>query len=185
VTVSATKRDPKAPPKVLILTKESVALSQLETAISLWFNYGDPVSILQLAAAANDCYSALGAHAGQPSFYQTWLKSQSKGFQDRARYAHNWIKHGKMDMKKRPRCSPRLAEVLMIDSVDCHRNLTGKNTPLTRIYVLRFAFENPEIVVPQKKALFLKGIEVENILDLDRIQFLQVFLERLFASSGA
>jgi hypothetical protein len=173
------KPDSQAPPKVLILTKESVALSQLETAILLWFNYGDPVCILQLAAAANDCYSALGAHAGQPSFYQTWLKSQSKGFQERARYVQNWIKHGKMDMKKKPRYSPRLAEVMMIDLVDCHRNLAGRNTTLTRLYVLRFAFENPEIVVPEKRAFFLKGVGVENILNLDRREFLQVCLKRL------
>ena len=177
--------DPKAPPRVLILDKESVALSQLEAAILLWFNYGDPVSILQLAAAANDCYSGLGGHAGQPSFYRTWLKSQSKAFQDRARYVQNWIKHGRMDMKKKPRYSPRLAEVMMIDSVDCHRNLAGKNTTLTQLYFLRFAFENPEIVVPEKRAFFLKGVEVENILSLDRREFLQVCLQRLAETQAA
>jgi len=122
---------------------------------------------------------------GQPSLYQTWLKSQSKGFQDRARYVQNWIKHGAKDMKKRPRYSPRLAEVMMIDSVNCHRNLAGKNTTLTRLYFARFSFENPEIVVPEKRAFFIKGVEVYGMLDLDRIQFLQVFLERLSALSGA
>lgn len=54
------KRDPKAPPKVLIVTKASAARTQLETAIGLWFTDGDPISILALAVAANDCYHADG-----------------------------------------------------------------------------------------------------------------------------
>jgi len=43
--------------RVIIVTKASAAKSQLETAIQLWFDDADPVSIHTLAVAAHDCYN--------------------------------------------------------------------------------------------------------------------------------
>jgi hypothetical protein len=136
-------RDPRAPDKVIVLTKAGVAQSQLEAALRLWFHYGDPVSILTLANAANDCYSALGGHARKPSPYRTWLESQSQAFQDRARFVQNWVKHGLKKTKKRPHYAPIIAEVLMYDSVECHGNLFHSKTNLMMLFIARWAAENP------------------------------------------
>jgi hypothetical protein len=170
--------DPKSPAPVQVYTKKAVALSQLETAIMLWFNYGDPISILHLAGSSNDCYVALGGHAGHKSFYQEWFKTQSKTFQKRMLYIQSWIKHGLKQTNRPLRYSPIQAEALMIDSMDCHSHLTGKMTTFMRLFLIRFAFENPNIVVPEARGHFLKGIEY-NILDIDRQQFLQYCLQRL------
>jgi hypothetical protein len=54
----------------------------------------DPISVHTLAVAAHDCYHALGAHKGKPSFLPTFIKSQSKRFQRNAVAAQNFFKHG-------------------------------------------------------------------------------------------
>ncbi len=161
-----------------IITKKSAARKQIETAILLWFTNSDPISILALAAAANNCYTALAAHIGKPSFFETWLRQQSKGFQDEVREARNFIKHGYKDMKGRVYYSPRLAEVLMVDSVVCHENLfpKGRLSPLMRLYLARFALEHPRIVVPERRPVFAKGIDVQKLRKLSRADFLQHFL---------
>jgi len=58
--VANTKRslDPKAPAAVVFVTKKEAALSQIETAIRLWFEYGEPLTIHALAAAANESITA-------------------------------------------------------------------------------------------------------------------------------
>jgi hypothetical protein len=161
-----------------IITKKSAARKQLETAILLWFNNSDPISILALAAAANNCYAALAAHIGKSSFFEMWLRQQSKGFQDQAREVRNFIKHGHKNMKGRVRYSPRLAEMLMVDSVVCHENLFPQRRlpPLMRLYFARFALEHPRIVVPERRPVFAKGIDVQKITKLSRTDFLQYFL---------
>jgi hypothetical protein len=91
--------DPEKRETLFFLDKKTVAKAQLQTAILLWFNEGDPASILALAVNANDCYNALGGHIkGKPSVFQTWLAGQSKTYQIRARRAQNFIKHGPMKL---------------------------------------------------------------------------------------
>src|SRR2546430_2547225 len=59
------KTNPRAPVEVLTATTASVAESQLEEAIRIWFRYGDPAAIHTLAAAANGCYhSVCGGERG-------------------------------------------------------------------------------------------------------------------------
>ena len=51
----------------MILTKKSIAKSQLETAIWLWFQNDDPLSTLVLAFNAHEILHALGEKIGKPS----------------------------------------------------------------------------------------------------------------------
>jgi len=152
--------DPKAPPMVITLTKAEVAQWQLETAIWIWFHYGDPISILTLASASNNCYKALGGHIGKPSRFEDWLKSKSRAFQDRARYVINWVKHGRQDMKKKPNYHPIIGEILMLDSIECHNNLHESRTPL------------------------MGSLKVDDLLERDRTRFFNKASERLFGRGG-
>jgi len=169
--------DPKAPAPVQVLTKKGVAVSQLESAILFWFHYGDPISILTLANAANNCYTALGGHAGKPSYFGQWLRTQSQTFQDRTRYVQNWVKHGRMDMKKKPRYAPIIAEALIVDSIECHQNLFGKMTDLMCLFVARFAVENPNLAYGMRAPWLFDRLGAENLVDVDRPKFLHESLK--------
>lgn len=98
------------------LTKKCVARSQLETAIDLWFHYGDPASIHTLAVAANDCLHALGKGSGKPTTMKARMKGLSKPQHDRLTAAQNFFKHGDRDPDKILNYDPKHAEVLMFDA---------------------------------------------------------------------
>src|SRR5438128_10947063 len=101
------------PENAIILTKKSVAASQLETAISLWFRYADPISILVLAFNAHELFHALGKRIGKPSEFQTWLESMPQSFQARAKYVINFCKHGWLDLDEETPHDPRLADLFI------------------------------------------------------------------------
>lgn len=177
--MSAKKTAKRALSKVFVITKESAAKSQLETAILLWFNYNDPISILTLAHAANDCYNALGGHVGKPSLFQNWLKTKSIAFQKRTREVQNFIKHGRINLKGSVRYMPRLGEILIADSIECHEAVAGDATNLMALFDIRFALENPDRVREVNRLLFADGPEVEELRRKDRPTFLNESLKAL------
>ena len=97
----------------IILTKKSVARSQLETAISLWFQHRDPVSTLVLAYNAHEILHALGAKIEKPSQLKTWLGTTPKRFQKQFEYVWNFCKHGLKDVDDNVPHDPRHAELLI------------------------------------------------------------------------
>lgn len=165
-------------PSVLV-TKRSAAQSQLETAILLWFNGGDPVSIHTLAVAAHDLFHELAKQTGKPSDMRTWLASKSKKFQNRAHAAQNFFKHGALEPKKGFRYEPIYGEMLMMDCVTCWHRLWGKLSPSAALFRGRFLLEHPDVISDDARDLFLKSIGVHKVTGLSRSEF----FEKLF--SGA
>jgi hypothetical protein len=174
--------DPHAP-QLLKVTKAEAAQSQLETAITLWFNYGDPISILNLAKSANECYVALGGHKGHESIFQAWYKSQSKGVQDRIRYVWNFIKHQR-DFTKTAEIPLRLAELLILDSGDCHARLFGNPTVLMSLWATRFTLETPGKWGGEDETLLRQGLNVYDLVEGNRTEFLNKAMERLRTLAG-
>lgn len=83
------------------MTKEAVACGQLKTAIRLWFEEGDPVSIHTLASAAHEVVHALFRQKGLSGLmYDSPLIRDNE---ERQRWsAHikkpfNFFKHGRYD----------------------------------------------------------------------------------------
>jgi hypothetical protein len=107
------------PENAVILTKKSVARSQLETAISLWFQHGDPISILVLAYNAHEILHALGAKIGKPSKLKAWLDAMPKRFQRRWEYVWNFCKHGLMHVDDNTPHDPRHADFLINFAGQC------------------------------------------------------------------
>jgi hypothetical protein len=180
---------PKGRTETLIVTKHSAARSQLESAIWLWFNEGDPISIHTLAVAAHDCFHALVWNAARkPSDFQTWLASKSKGFQKRARLAQNFFKHGAMDLKAKIQYETIHGEMLMMDAVTCYEMLIDKPIPLMRLYATRFLYEHPTLMTEDAKPTFAKNAEVHQLTDSTRKEFFQklspIFRERYSAGTS-
>jgi hypothetical protein len=168
----------KKPLKVVVVTKPSVATSQLETAIKLWFEEGDPVSIHTLAVAAHDCFDALTTFAGKMSLHREWIKTQSEKNQQWAREPQNFFKHGHRYPKARLHYVPYYAELLIYDGCLCFEHLAKKMRPLMEAFMTRFVMERPEHLSP---GLTIDGIlEVRCGLKISEVQPLsrQEFLKR-------
>jgi hypothetical protein len=132
--------------KAVVLTKKSVAKSQLQTAISLWFQEGDPASILVLAYNAHEILHALGTKIGKPSQLKTWLVTMPKRFQKQWEYVWNFCKHGLKDVDDDVPHDQRHADFLIHFAGQCYRDVFGKPTPLLFAFDLRFLAEHPESV---------------------------------------
>ena len=160
------------------------AEAQLKTAISVWFRYGEPIAILALANGAYDCYAALGAHAGRPSPFKGWLKTRSQGFQDRARDAINFIKHGPKKLTGSVPYMPILAEAMIMDSIESHQHLHGKQTHSMRLFVARWVLENPSDSNAIIRPIILGAVKVHDLADRNRTEFAEEGLKRLSASGS-
>jgi hypothetical protein len=174
---------PKGKAETVIVSKPSAAKSQLESAIWLWFNEGDPVSIHALAVAAHDCFDALVKHkTGQASNLQRWIGHTSKGRQKRIRIAQNFFKHGDKDLKARIVLNSIDAETFMMDAIGCFEILSEDRRPLMRLYAQRFLYENPTLMTKEALPVFTKNAEIHQLSDSTRKEFFDAlwptFLER-------
>jgi hypothetical protein len=134
------------PERAVILTKKSVAKSQLQTAIFLWFGNADPAPILVLAYNAHEILHALGKNVGKPSQLKAWLATMPKRFQAQWKYVWNFCKHGLKDIDDDVLYDPHHAEILIYFAVECYREVTGKLSPLLFAFGLRFLVENPKFI---------------------------------------
>lgn len=89
--------DPRQPG---IASKKLAAYSQLATAIWLWFNYGDPVSIHTLAAASQGILESLAGKTHQLPHMRNWTKKFPRRVQKILRDPQNYFKHGWTDKNK-------------------------------------------------------------------------------------
>jgi hypothetical protein len=125
------------------VTKKRAAVGQLETAITLWFQGGDAVSMHALAIAAHDCLATMSEKAGRPSFYWQWLKEQRPAHAARFSYFQNFIKHGAFDPDAEVEHSLYETEALIGFACDCYRFVFSSLTPLMDLFALRCAMEDP------------------------------------------
>jgi len=178
------KPRPNPSPSVSIATKKAAAIGQLESAILLWFNEADPISILVLASNAHDCFHAIGKKIGKPSDWMTWLEGLPPSFQERARYIQDFAKHGFKDLDEDAPFEPKVAEAVMIAGIVSYETLYGKATPLMALYSARFFFENPDYTLPDRREHYVKGAAIYGLGDGSRKSFFDEYFSRAVALSS-
>jgi hypothetical protein len=168
--------DPNQP---VIVSKKLAAYSQLATAIWLWFNYGDPVSIHTLAAAAQGILENLaGKKHGLPHM-RNWTKKFPRRVQKILRDPQNCFKHG-WSGEKSLRYDPYIGSVIISDACLLHQDLVGL-TPSIKAFTIRYSFERG-IVKPQELTKKITdGIVISDLGSLSRPVFFETCLARLNA----
>ncbi len=126
----------------------------------------------------------MAAHAGVPSILAIWMKSQPPHFQKQILDVQNFIKHGWKNLKGHVRYPVIHGEVLIVDSIKCHKRIFGTATPLMETFLAFFGLTNPHLLSDSERALHAAIAEIEHVRNLTRGQFLQIALQA-FESSGA
>jgi hypothetical protein len=127
----------------------------LDTAISLWFTEGDPISIHTLAWASLQLVHDQGRKVGKPSeLMLRILKLPDKERRraglvtaigkhaDRRYSAHNAVEY-----------PPGLTEDVMYEAACCCWNLFTDLTPWMRLFTTRYIAENPDLFKPDLPTL--------------------------------
>jgi hypothetical protein len=118
----------------LHVTKLDVAKRQLETAILLYFNNSDPVSIHTLAAAAYNILRTLNKNVGDIMLKdcgQFLNAEQQKEFHRCVNEAENFFKHADRDADKSYKFKPESTEAMLVEAA---QNISNSRKNIHRTY---------------------------------------------------
>lgn len=162
------------PARMIHVTKIGAAKSQLETAIRLWFEEADPISIHTLATSALKVLHDVGKMEG---VVESWLIARPNPPPEWNKYstAHqNFFKHAKKDPYE---LIPFIAEgtdFYIFDAIHCYEDLCGSPLPpIMRAFLLRYKLSHPEIFGDEITPRLPEGV---NVGSLGRADFLKKVL---------
>lgn len=124
----------------LTISKLDAVKRQLETAIRLYFVYGDPVAIHTLTSAAYNVIRDINKRRGGPPLFAKdgFLDYIKEGHEREVRElingAENFFKHADRDHDETLDFNPEQSEFLILEGCGTYWKLTGEFPPLFRIY---------------------------------------------------
>lgn len=159
----------------LRISKLEAGKRQLETAIILYFNYGDSVSIHSLAAAAYTIFRDLSKRRGEETvtkeLWQFADEHAAKEFQRLISQPRNLFKRTGNDPNGVQELDPRITEAVMLQAVKEYLQLTGEQPPLLKLYMLWFVTQHREIFGPHSEFTAILEKARPNHLYQDRYQY--------------
>jgi hypothetical protein len=135
----------------IILNKLDVAKKQLETAIYLYFHYGDPISIHTLTAAAYNIVRDICKKTGLPPVLIKGLlidlvkQEKKKEFISILNKAENYFKHADKNHKDTLTFNPGQTELLIYDACSKYHELIGNYFPIFFLFQAWFLVNNPSL----------------------------------------
>jgi hypothetical protein len=133
----------------ITLRKTDAARSQLETAIRLFFEGGDPVSIHTLTCAAYDVLHDIGRPRGLEPHLKSgrWLRPrQREAYCDRLNRPRNFFKHADRDPESRLKFDPEITSFFLFDACEFFHQLTGEEPAAFDLFRLYFYVRYPQFV---------------------------------------
>ena len=138
----------------LKITKMDAAKRQLETAIELYFNDADPVSIHTLAGAAHTIISDLNnKNNGEPMSIsdRNITEEYKKEFRDKINEAKNHFKHADKDPEATIDFNPEVNELYIFDACEKYIELTSEKPRNFLIFRAWFLANHPNVLVDSKE----------------------------------
>jgi hypothetical protein len=136
----------------IVITKIEAARRQLETAVALYFNDRDVVSIHTLAAAAHNVLADLhrrqgeGGAATMRGILETYVKEEHKKFvMDKFHEAENFFKHADRDPDAKLTFNTDQPVLVLWDAIVYHRTLTAELPPLFAAFNSWFMITHTEL----------------------------------------
>ena len=115
--------------EILKLSKLNVAKSQLETAVRLYFNGNDSVSIHTLTCAAHGILSDLNKkYSGNPMILSDYIISDKykAEWNKRIREPQNFFKHADKDTGGNIDFVPEVTQYFIFDAISKYQEITGE-----------------------------------------------------------
>jgi hypothetical protein len=134
----------------ILVTKLDAVRRQLNTAIRLWFEDADPVSIHTLASAAHDILHQLFKKRGLtgllfdadivvPEYRREWIEAITKHY--------NFFKHGRKDADKTIELRPGVNEFLLIFQIRALRQMGETLTFFEQAFMQWYFINRPEFLI--------------------------------------
>ncbi|HEV3236877.1 MAG TPA: hypothetical protein VGZ25_07805 [Gemmataceae bacterium] len=110
------------------IKKLEAARSQLETAVLLFFEDGDPLSIHTLTCAAYDIIDGVNKHRGRKEMWVKggYAKLPGRRTRNELNEVQNFLKHADRDPEGTLDFNPLMTESLLADACRTYLELTGE-----------------------------------------------------------
>jgi len=172
----------EGPENKLTLTKLDVARRQIETAIELWFNEGDPVSAHSLAFGAHKVLRGLcnKRQMRPPLIYeQKYIKKgMEKEYFRLIHAAANFFKHSDSDASEEFEFYTGQTEFVIFDAVENYKALGAHWTDLMALFRFHFYLSHTPIWGSDATPLLNEKADVERLRGLTRKEFFEFFNPR-------
>jgi len=131
----------------MLISKLDAARRQLDTAIALYFNDGDPVAIHTLAAAAFEVVTGLREHAGQPDELIELIVPEFRDeFRRMWRASQNFLKHADRDPEATIELDTSLTETMLFLGAQRYAAIDRKTVPMTAM-IGWFCVQHPDLLL--------------------------------------
>lgn len=160
--------------KQIKIAKLEAAKRQLETAIILYFNDKDPISIHTLVCASHEIIANLNKKTnGTPLILEgTIVKEEyKKDFRDMVREAKNFFKHANKDSDEVLDFNPDTNDHYLLDACEGYQLLTGEKNPYFITYRGWFNYKYPQILNN-----FVSYNIIKNRFRGDKLEFFKIML---------
>ncbi|MFA5373930.1 MAG: hypothetical protein WC354_07115 [Candidatus Omnitrophota bacterium] len=157
------------------ISKIDAAKRQLDTAINLFFNDADPVSIHTLTSAAYDILVSLAKSQGIPGIIKNSSmikKEHEKEYLDIINKPQNFFKHSGKDPKKTLEFSPKSTTFVLWDAVRIYMELTDEKPSNMIVYRNWFFLEHPNYLNDNWKIIYETQRTITN--PSDKAKFLEI-----------
>ncbi len=162
------------------ISKIDVACRHLDTAITLWFQESDPISVHLLACASHQIIHDIIRHHGgkDPLFDSPYIKP---GFEAKAKKAfhqhYNFFKHADRDPESSIDLDASAPQFFILYSILGLEQLVSKHNSLRSAFMVFFILNNPTLFTDEGSHFFFKEIppdELAKFRSLTRKQFFEI-----------
>ncbi|ADO83799.1 hypothetical protein [Ilyobacter polytropus] len=173
--------------KELTLSKLDIVKRQLETAIILYFNEKDPVSIHTLTCAAYNVIRDLNYKKENSSFSIREMffkygvkKEHEKEVIKKFNAAQNFFKHADKDSDEFLNFNPKATEILIFDAANLYSSLSGEKPELFLLFISWYIANNSDLFEFPLEHTEILNSNKEDILKLGRQGYFNKILPTLY-----
>jgi hypothetical protein len=168
---------------IITLSKLEAGSRQLRTAITLWFDEGDPVSVHALAFAAYEIFHTVSAHRDPNRrdllFDSDWIKDEFRRDWNRhIRREANFFKHGDRDPEGSIDFNPDLTEWFILFATYARALCRAPQSDEETLFTWWLQINKPDILTEQGRKFVADHVPVdylENIRTLSKSRFREAF----------
>jgi hypothetical protein len=162
--------------RMVIVDRQMVSLSMINTAIYLWFREADMVSEHLLAASAANVLKGVGKTKGVTS--HAFNKEMEELLGKKLRLAMNFFKHAENDPNLVLKFGPVVTEFFLIDAIQMYGKLYHSMTPLMHTFRAWFmVIRGQHVRAAEEVRVFLpEGVQIDEVVSLRRRQFMEKLL---------
>jgi len=118
------------------ITKLDAAHRQIDSAIALYFDEGDEISIHTLVGAAHILITDLSSAANQETLIQRYIRPERRReFEGAIRAPQNFLKHADKDPHAALDFDPHVTELLLLIEIETFRALAGGITDAMNVFL--------------------------------------------------